>query len=744
MSSWLVLEERVQRDQCVGGGRGPDRIRDPGVDKDYLEKNALFAVKNTGKHRRYLRQPLADLASAHAGGLCAGPLDPLFYGAAIAHPLLLIRMLTRLVHSELVRKLPRRNRLGALGATLRVCGPDEADAILQSLLHSGKKRPSRLALEAAARNWSRLATDRQKALLQRVDDLPGLINTLAGGEDPEARIAAAGLITRGATAPSKATRTPPDALVQPLAALLADPDQSVRHAATDAVLALAAAASDEPNNSYVRYMFDCAIALGAQAFPEHRRREVMDLVIGVIDAPGPRLRAWLASPDEPGRMALRAALRRRRGPDACALAAHLLADRDLGGAAIEVLGAVSTDDEREAALTRPSLFAHPRARARLARAAGATDLLGDERTPERLSDAAREGWLELVRVLPMDDRARLNRLASRLADPEPRVRAKAARICAGARPSEARDGLLRDFACAAEAPAARHALVALIADRDPAREPALRDALGTLERSPHASVRALAFFSGDTLDADLRPERRRAQLIRDRDACVRDLRVRVLHDGDDEARIESILIARRLGVAHELELELLAAAGSPCVRVCAAAAGALRSVPTETARAALARLASHTDDRVRANAVDALSARDAADPAVAAALRDDAPRVVAGAIAGLARTFGALEPDARLALRDLLAHDDERARLAGLWAAMRGGVAEAAPLVARRIRLGVSDHERRLAARCARHLLLRMERHAPPANREQHTDAATPEIVVTPRVAERLGRGPRA
>ena len=624
-------------------------------------------------------------------------------------------MLTHKVRDHFVRKLPRRSRLGALGATLRVCGPDEADAVLGALLDSGKRRPSIDALEAAARNWGRLTPERRADLLRRAEDPLALINALGASKDAEARSAAAALI---ADAPAlRGPAADAHALGAPIERLLRDHHADVRNAAVDTVLSLARVSMHDDTEYSVRSLFDCVLAHAAATYPEHRRREVMEHVVRNMDHPGPCLQRWLASPDEPGRMALRAALRRERGPLACARAMRLLADPALGAAAMETLSSVTRDEEREAALARPALLRDPRRRARLARLAPAEGVLGDDGAPDRLTPEARAGWIELVTILPMDDATRLARLATRLADNDPTVRARAALACAGLRPSAQRDGLLHDFACAADAPVAIHALRTLLCDRDPARERELDNALRTLTRSAHPEVRALACGSLDAFDAATDSARARVAMLRGRDDFVRDLRAQAMREADPGGRIHAARLAKRLGVAPELELELLACAASADADLSAAAAAALRGVPTATAHTALARLCNHADERVRANAVDALGAREPSHPAVRRATRDPAARVVAGALGARARGGRADEPERRRARRDLLCSEDPTRRLAGLWCAARAGDATDASLVAHRLRLAADEHERRLAAACARRLLLRLDASAKPATR---------------------------
>lgn len=214
------------------------------------------------------------------------------------------------------------------------------------------------------------------------------------------------------------------------------------------------------------------------------------------------------------------------------------------------------------------------------------------------------------------------------------------RLARRSRPSDRTAGALRDLACDPNPVIARSALLAVVDDEDDAGERLVMRLL----RSPHENCRRIAAarlrsiprcgaggpsrlhraevegrgsrMSGshavftppaDSMRFDDGIEVLVA-LTRDRASALSRIRDRI-RTGDPDERIHAIRLAVRARVAAACELEILAALAGHDVRVASSAVLALAHVETESALAALRACLDHTDARVRANALEALSGR---------------------------------------------------------------------------------------------------------------------------------------
>jgi HEAT repeat protein len=140
------------------------------------------------------------------------------------------------------------------------------------------------------------------------------------------------------------------------------------------------------------------------------------------------------------------------------------------------------------------------------------------------------------------------------------------------------------------------------------------------------------------------------------------------------------MLARRLDLHREVELELLAAASCDGdEQIVATAAAALGETATDSGRAAARALLAHAVPRVRANALDALLRAGRNNPApdppaltLAIELKDDPHhRVRAGALRGLLISETADQVSAAANIASMLADDRPLHRLAALWAVER-------------------------------------------------------------------------
>jgi len=309
----------------------------------------------------------------------------------------------------------------------------------------------------------------------------------------------------------------------------------------------------------------------------------------------------------------------------------------------------------------------------------------------------------------------------------PRVESLIDRIVAGPRaPARWRAALSWARTPARSTPTARHALDDLVFDPDArvarsaflARAEERTGLARRASRSPHATVRALAQRTMDRTDpwALMRPgagrgldavAARRA-LARDRPAVVARLREAIGgQHHEDSARIGAVRLALRMGLAREVELELLSAAGGDSARLAATAVSALGRVGTPTARQALRACLSHPDARARANALEALARLGEGLDEARARLERGSARERGNAALALASLGGdPARRDAVVVVEGLLSDPDAGRRLTGVWAAGRLGCA-----VSRIAAIAKADAEPRVrdrARRTARRLLAQM------------------------------------
>lgn len=466
-----------------------------------------------------------------------------------------------------------------------------------------------------------------------------------------------------------------------------------------------------------------ALAEIAWRYADHRSRWAMivvALVAPALDriqagAGGERLRRLIGQPTHPAGSGLRAVLRRSRCPAMRAAAWRLLADSTIAGPALERFAVARGVQEHERILELSHLVLRPMRRDRLAlfdlrarpdrrrhaddESAPAWRLPTDAPLPgssiqRRLSARARRGIPRLAAAIPMDDRARELIVGPLLADPDASVRHAGMRVRDGA---DVIDSCFDADWRIARSSAYRVSPVGagwVERGADSVSSRARRRLFEHLCRSPHASVRAGA--RDDVARTDpwdpAEPASRvlaRAMLrSRSSGAFLAELRRRVV-SGAGEGRVRAIRLSVLIQCVEAVAPEVIAAARAPtglpsdeASRVSACAAAALAHEPSDDARRALTFCLSHPDDRVRANAVEALSrrarsARDLGsdDPATYAVLielkGDPNNRVRANALRGLLDRPAAgdrvYEPSAVGTLSSMLEDDRAEHRVSALW-----------------------------------------------------------------------------
>jgi len=570
--------------------------------------------------------------------------------------------------------------------------------------------------EGLLSRWERLSEGERA----RVRGLPGArikrgLWRAARAESAAVRRVAAGL----------AAEWPIAEAVRAAGRLATDRVGAVRSAAEGALESAAGVQASGGLDAEARGALDEALADLASRYPEHRMRGVLRAAASVADVAGPRLRDWMASGPDAEMMPLRSAVREGAGADghvgagARARAVRLLGIPSLASAAAELLESPATAAGHEGAL-RSSGLLHARGRARaLSRLEDPLAALPEQGALEGLSVEARVGASRWAAAAPAPAGRRAAALGQMLHDPEGAVRLAAvwrlgalAGSGAGSGCSAAL-GLLEDAAYDGEPAVARAALRELERVDAASGGGAARRHAGRLLRSPSPAVRSAARAlagegDGWSLIASgaargwsaLRAEHEASPLV-----VAAALRGRIA-SGPSAARALAVVAARRLGIAREVEGELLAAASGDDERAAAAAVTALGEVGTAAARAAVSSLLAHADARVRANAVEAIARRDPDEPVVRSWVEHEVPRARGNAVRARVALAGAA--DGTSALAKMLGDERRPHRLSGLWVAERVGAVEVSERVAELARDEAEPRVRERARRCARRLLAEM------------------------------------
>ncbi len=419
---------------------------------------------------------------------------------------------------------------------------------------------------------------------------------------------------------------------------------------------------------------DEALDCLARGFDEHRSEEALEAVIATCSAAGPRVRAWLEGDDEPGHMALRAAARTasRRAPISSAIV--WLAHPALAGVARRALAGGAAANDRFDALRSAHLLRSPARR----RALG---LLGSDHLQTlcpidacEQPDDARLNVMTSALSLRLSDKHLSGLSSASLQDPSAPVRLRAVLALERAQTARMTDEIASDFSFDSDERVARLAAGVLADARTVSRRLHNGASLSALSRSPHASVRRIARVSAPSSNAwgtDVPcPIAARLELDSDPEGFTLELRSRLASPDDVPQTVALLTLADRLGLAGAIEDELLRLIGSAQREVASKCAPLLGRLESEASGAALVAALGADDDRVRANALEAIAVR---RPHLAdcAAYADDAnPRVRANAIRSLvARDPGGSEPKEALGamLRDRRPHH----RRSAIWIAGR-------------------------------------------------------------------------
>ncbi len=578
------------------------------------------------------------------------------------------------------------------------------------------------ALAEIARHWARLTPDvRRLAAATGRDRWATVVVRLATAREVPTRRAVAELC-RGAADPG---------LTGIATELLSDTDPSVSEAAEEGLLALALIAAEPETIAWADHVkpaetdwakaarstwstadrlgFGNDLAGALHSLPVHRRERILLAAMLVIEPAAARggggLAKWLRDRDQTSHSFLRGFLRRDVSPLSRLRAWQWLGTTVLSNAAADRVGVARSLDEHEAVLSNWHLVRNPARVAKLRQ--HERTLKGSERGAliparefaDRLTVQARRGIAAVAESLDVPAEKRDEACEQALADADPLVRLGAGRACSSR--------MLTDFCFDRDPDVARSAALRRSwgavpeAVRSPGSERVSeeRARLAVLARSPHASVRALAgqdlesLCDAKTTTAAARVAFRRA-LVVDEPWVLEKLR-ELLREGE-ESRGFALIMARRLGLILKLGTSLLEsvrsmlrapASENESARVLATAVAAMGELPGPEPAELLTVAAGAADQRVRANAIDAMvqrvrSGSETDTARIAGALlefkEDPWHRVRGSAVRGLgvigSRSWTAGGANALMVGEQLVRMlEDQRPmhRLAGAWVADR-------------------------------------------------------------------------
>ncbi len=705
---------------------------------------------------------------------------------------------------DALRRLPKRERVAALRAAMRVAGKDELESLAVELIELGiaeglpvrgrnarpgfarlikpsRDRPDDEALIALVSQWGELPeTIRRTALAAGAGRWDAIAASILESGDPAELRSLAALIVDA-----------PDPGFGPgLVRLLGHEDAGVALAGDRALVRLAMAALEDVSpEQYGRELAELAarprldetmgrlsasggasallgaVADAAWAFAEHRCSGALLAAILLLDQPleisGPqeaesatastaRLHRLLDEASHPSHAPLSVAFKRRGVPVLRERAWRLLTSPGLGAAALERVSRAESGAEHEGMLRDAHLALNPRRARRAAlidvrtRRSGASMTLEpgapvpDQDTTRTLSVRARRGLPRLAGSMRLDTALGRYVRAPLLDDPDALVRLNAAHAAEPVEladylfdpdPFVARSAMLRwstggQHAAIRWPPRLREAGRARLAGRIGARPEPTLSRLGAEEwerlspfdpRSPAGRLGARRWLRED-------PKSFIAQLAER------------LESDSTTTRIDALLLTRTLRLGERLESSVLAHARnqSEDPRVRATCIVMMGEIPTPASAEVVGEALADTDDRIRANAVEARARRartpadlatgEPATHAVMIELKDDPHhRVRANALRALLRSgtpnrSRVFEPAAIDGLEAMLADERDTHRIAGVWLAERvlsgagrGRLAGRWDALARRVASiatgDPSERARTRASRCAARLL---------------------------------------
>ncbi len=506
---------------------------------------------------------------------------------------------------------------------LRGAGPSQAGVIVDRLLELAEADAASDALTLVAGAFDRIESAKgERALIAGHGRWGKACTGAAIDVDAEVRLSAATLIGRACEPETFGA----------LRELLGDRDERVAERAGESLIALAERAVRAPKlDGEAMGAVERLVVRTVREFDRHKRREPMSALLALCSSPaamrgaGTELKDWLADSEHPAHMIVRGMIRRGDAMATRSVAWLWLGQPGQRGACVERLSANCDAAGHETVLVRAHLLHNP---ARAGALAGAserdrkrktTGLMIDGEMVEKLSPAAQAGcasWIECTEGARAPES-----LETLLTAPGEAARMNALR-------SAARLGsdLTLDFCVDSDARIARSAALAAGTPglRTLLGSERVRRTLGSLARSGSGAVRDAAGSMADALDpladrnAGIATARR--MLRGDRAGFIAMLQTRVRNGASAES-VRSMRLAQRLGLGAELELELLSIVAHSAqaglkpsndeshrlLHGAATAVTVLAELSSPAAQHAVHKCLHHPDDRVRANALDALA-----------------------------------------------------------------------------------------------------------------------------------------
>jgi hypothetical protein len=505
--------------------------------------------------------------------------------------------------------------------------------------------------------------------------------------------------------------------------MLGAPRPEVARRAADAVLSVTVSVIGpngrrRPPMEAARHL-DRALARAAEGYRRHRAEPVLLALALCAHRPLRHVDAVLAQGDHPATMALRGVAGRLDEPLVRGNLLRWLTSDPLRASVQRWLHALDGAEATAEALADGHLLLAAGRRRALQRVARPLVVCPPAEAVATMPARCQRHVPALLARLEISSTMRRRRLIELVALPSPVARLQVLHHLSSYHASRTAPAL--QVLCADGDPAVAHRAAQSLAAAGPLAETALEDLAG----SAHGGVRrrAAGALAGRRLDAffagfgELAPAARRAAarrlLARDAGAFLERLRG-LLAGGPAEARLDVLLLARRLRVVEHVFEEVVRLAESTGARIASSAVSALAEAPRCADE--LTRALDHPSPRVQANAIESLDRVGAPrlDVLVEPWIASGHNRPRANAIKAMIR--GGSEP-AIDALRRMLTDPRPLHRLSAVWVARTARVAPTALAVRA---MGEADPQPEIRARArsaARFLRLSTE----PADEEMVT-----------------------
>lgn len=587
--------------------------------------------------------------------------------------------------------------------------------ITQTFLRTG----SDLGLQALVEQFGALPVASQEQLVRQVDKLYGPLRRVLQRDDPEAAWHAVELIHQ----------TGKPQLADLLSQRLTRSDDPAAPKAAQALLALA---QKHGNHRIVSEAIDAA----ARAHTLHRLDALLVAGLHRLPRPVPKLTEAMASATSP---TVKAARRLTSAADKPGIARRLLAIGRLPNmrqAAADGLEHLCKKEEGLAALNQGHLLALRDTRAPLHRLSAPRALWPSvEKIADPATDTAALRQLpRLATALPGDPVASVRRLTALRHCKDPVTRLTAVRHLITHPDSGTRA-------------AATSALAAFCLDTYPSiarlvfthlhrkQHKLMPDVLRQLTASRYAHHRKLAepvlaeqrFQSVCKRWPGLQATHRQSSVMAllEADAHLPQRLGKKLANGSRLDQLTTLSMIAHCGLGEPFEAALTRLVKNSDRHLAASAVMALQGVSTPTAQAVVAQAATHTDGRVRANAIEVADehTEQKASEQLTQHCTDDVSRPRANAIAALADQG---QGPWLLQLRDMLNDQRDDHRVSAIWVAQSRKIIEAADTLAER---AVSDPSPKIRTRAHRALQSLLKQTQGPVEVVSPNTAAAPQSV---------------